>query len=35
MSHCLSFKAVQIDDDDLVANIAENESLEKAFEAQD
>ena len=34
MSHCLSFKAVQIDDD-LIANIEENESLEKAFEAQD
>ena len=34
MSHFLSFRAVQIDDG-LVAHIAEYESLDKAFEAQD
>ena len=34
MSHFLSFRAVQIDDC-LVAHIAEYESLDKAFEAQD
>ena len=34
MSHFLSFRAVQIDDD-LVAHIAEYENLDKAFEAQD
>ena len=34
MSHFLSFRSVQIDDR-LVAHIAEYESLDKAFEAQD
>ena len=33
MSHFLSFRAVQVDR--LVAHIAEYESLDKAFEAQD
>ena len=34
MSHFISFRALQIDDG-LMANIAEYESLDKAFEAQD